>query len=142
LAIQGSEHRLSVDLELASELVSRSTSLVGSHEGRDVVCLKPPLDLLGSSNHDWTGTGRHKVYEVAYLLPLFGGVQVASHDLHSLLEWIPPKAQDFLGFRAVSTHSDGVIHRVYGRFYGRVIKTALRSVTQVIPRHPGGTLVL
>jgi hypothetical protein len=33
-----------------------------------------------------------------------------------------------------------VIHRDYGRIYGRVIKTALRSVMQVIPLHPGDML--
>jgi hypothetical protein len=62
--------------------------------------------------------------------------------LHSLLEWIPPEAQDLLGFRAISACSDELIHRIYGRIYGRVIKIALRSVTRVMPRYPRDTLAV
>ncbi len=55
--------------------------------------------------------------------------------VHRIFGWTPPRAQDFLGFRAVSAYSDGVIHRVYRRLWTGD-QSCLRSVMQEITRHP------
>jgi hypothetical protein len=44
---------------------------------------------------------------------------------HRIFWWTPPKAHDFVGFRAVLAHFHGVIHKFIDGICRRVIKVAL-----------------
>ena len=91
-----------VDLELRSEVVDATAVDIAPDKLSNLVGLQSPEDSLWGSRNSSLGPCRGDFKELPQTFSLVRGVQVTSHHLHHQIRWTPPKAHDFVGFRAVS----------------------------------------